>query len=333
MEDSLSEEQLQEHPLAKRFHALTPEQVLDVVEAQGHKCTGRFFILNSFENRVYQLEMDDGTTVVGKFYRPGRWSREAISEEHQFLQELQAEEIPVSVPVDLGDGQTIGIIQGIFYALFERVGGRSPEEPSDEQLRILGRYVARIHNVGARRNADHRPILNAETYGEKNLQYLISNDVIPPEVRELYSQTVEQLLVRIRPMFAGVPMHRIHGDCHLNNLLWSPNGATFLDFDDFLQGPAVQDIWLLAPSADEYGARQRDIIVEAYSQMRDFQQSWLSLVEPLRALRFIRYSTWIAKRWQDPIFQRTFPHFGSLVYWQREMQDLREQIARMDHFA
>lgn len=326
----MPEEQPEKHPLAKRFHSLTPEQVLDAVEAQGHRCTGRFFILNSFENRVYQLELDDETTVVGKFYRPGRWSRKAIAQEHQFLQELQEEEIPVSVPMDLGDGRTIGEVQGIYYALFRRIGGRSPEEPSDEQLRILGRYLARIHNVGARQSADHRPELTPETYGRQNLGYLLANEIIPSEVREHYTATVEQLLVRTEPLFNGVPMHRIHGDCHLNNLLWSPQGATFLDFDDFLTGPAVQDIWLLAPSADDYGKRQRDVLVEAYSQMRDFSPSWLKLVEPLRALRFIRYATWIARRWQDPIFQRTFPHFGTLVYWQKEMQDLREQIARMD---
>ncbi len=330
LEGALTDFDIQTHPLAERFNSLIPDQVLDAVEAGGRRCTGRFMILNSYENRVYQLELDDGRMVVGKFYRPGRWDRAAIQAEHDFLAELAEEEIPVSAPVDLGDGQTIGEVEGILYALFDRVGGRAPEEPSDELLGVLGRYVARIHNVGARRDAPARPELTGQTYGRDNLTYLLDNEVIPPETRDQYVATVEALLQRIEPLFLQVPTHRIHGDCHLNNLLLTQAGATFLDFDDFLTGPAVQDLWLLAPSADAHGQQQLRGLVEAYSQMRDFDPAWLRLVEPLRALRFIRYATWIARRWADPAFKRTFTHFGTLQYWQREVQDLREQIARID---
>ena len=331
MAEQEHEQSIEQHPLARRFHRLTPEQVLDAVEAGGRRCSGRFLILNSYENRVYQLELDDERMVVGKFYRPGRWDRAAIAAEHTFLLELQEEEIPVAPPVEIEPGRTIGQVEGIYYALFERVGGRSPEEPSDEQLAILGRHVARIHNVGARRAEPHRPRLDPQSYGADNLAVLLERDALPPEIRDQYAATVEALLARIEPLFGEVPSHRIHGDCHLNNLLWAPAGATFLDFDDFCTGPAVQDLWLLAPSVDEAGLRQRDRLIEAYAELRDFHPSWQRLIEPLRALRYIRYATWIARRWQDPIFQHTFPHFGTLRYWQNEMQDLREQIARIDY--
>ena len=332
---------IETHPLAGRFNRLTPEEILDAVEAGGRRCTGRFIILNSYENRVYQLELDDGTMVVGKFYRPGRWSRETILAEHRFLFELAEEEVPVACPIELAPReaqktgthgpQTLGEVQGIYYALFRRVGGRAPEEPGDEQLSILGRLVARIHNVGARAEEPDRISLTPASYGRDNLEYLLENDVLDADVRDAYAATVRALLERIEPLFQNVPVHRIHGDCHLNNLLWSPAGPTFLDFDDMLVGPAVQDIWLLAPASDGEGKRQRQLLVKAYREMRDFDPAWLRLVEPLRALRYIHYATWIARRIDDPAFVRTFPHFGTLQYWQREMQDLREQIARIDH--
>lgn len=321
---------LKEHPLAHRFNELSPEKVLDAVEAGGNRCSGRFLVLNSYENRVYQLELEDETWVVGKFYRPGRWSRESIMDEHRFLAELAELEIPAVGPVDLRPGETIGEVNGIMYSLYPRVGGRTPQELTDEQVEVLGRMIARIHNVGASGEAAHRIRLNPEIYGRKNLELLLELDVIPEETREHYVTTVEALLTRIEPLFLNVPMHRIHGDCHLGNLLWTPAGPVFLDFDDMVIGPAVQDVWMMVPSADEDGQRQRRLLIEAYRQFRDFADEWLNLVEPLRALRFIHYSTWIARRWYDPFFKRTFSHFGTLQYWQKEVQDLREQIARID---
>ncbi len=326
-----------DHPLAAAFHALTPEHVLDAIEVGGRRCTGRFLALNSYENRVYQLELepDDGSprgpVVVGKFYRPGRWSRAAILAEHGFLRELQENDIPVAAPLALdAAGITLGDIDGIPYALFPRIGGRAPDEPSDEQIKILGRLLARIHQVGCESQAPERPQLTPETYGRANLQWLLDSETLPPEIREHYRVTIDALLDRIIPRFLEVPMHRIHGDCHPGNLLWTPAGPTFLDFDDFLTGPAVQDVWMLLPSADAEGDRQRRVLVKAYDEMRDFDPAWLRLVEPLRALRFIHYATWVARRIEDPIFRKTFAHFGTLQYWQREVQDLREQIARLD---
>jgi Ser/Thr protein kinase RdoA (MazF antagonist) len=323
------------HPLADHFNRLTPEQVLDAVEVGGRRCTGRFAALNSYENRVYQLELegDDGepgSMVVGKFYRPGRWSREAIAEEHRFLAELSELEIPANAPLQIGPGETIGEVDNIFYALFPRVGGRAPQELSDEQVKVLGRLIARIHNVGATRDAPARRRLTPETFGRQNLAFLVENELIHPDVREVYSATVNALLDRMEHVFEGVPVHRIHGDCHLGNLIWAPQGPTFLDFDDMMVGAAVQDVWMMVPSYDADGARQRGLLMDAYREFREFKDAWLGLVEPLRALRYINYSTWIARRFRDPAFQRAFAHFGTQQYWEREVQDLREQIARID---
>ncbi|MBW2277984.1 MAG: serine/threonine protein kinase, partial [Deltaproteobacteria bacterium] len=287
---------IKKHPLAIQFNRLEPEQVIDAVEQGGTRCSGRFIILNSYENRVYQLQMEDESWVVGKFYRPGRWSRETILAEHEFLAELAEVEIPVACPLQLDSGTTLGEVEGIFFSLFPRVGGRSPEELDDEQARVLGRLIARIHNIGDMHETPHRIALDPQTYGQQNLEYLLDNDVIPQEAREIYAATVEMLLVRIEPKFAGVPVHRIHGDCHLANLIQTTKGPTFLDFDDMVIGPAVQDIWMLVPSYDEYGQRQRAELLEAYREFREFDHAWLRLVEPLRALRFVHYSTWIARR-------------------------------------
>jgi Ser/Thr protein kinase RdoA (MazF antagonist) len=192
--------------------------------------------------------------------------------------------------------------------------------------------IARIHNVGQAHPAPARRQLTPQTFGQDNLAYLLENNLIHPDAAKNYAATVQALIERIESHFAGVPYHRIHGDCHLGNLVWSRSGPVFLDFDDCMMGPAVQDIWMLVPSYDDEGARQRKVLLESYRQFRDFDNGWLRLIEPLRALRYINYSTWIARRWDDPTFKRTFSHFGTLQYWQKEIQDLREQIARIDQW-
>lgn len=323
-------ESIDKHPLAERFYRLTPDEVADAVEVGGLRCTGRFTPLNSYENRVYQLELDDGSLVVGKFYRPGRWSRAAIAEEHRFISELAAAGVPVAEPMALASDTTIGEVVGIHYALFPKVPGRVPQELDDQQVKELGRLLARMHEIGSRRQARERSELSPATYGRQELDHLLAEGHLPPEVRAAYTASVEALLTRIQPLFRGVPMHRIHADCHLGNLLWTRTGPVFVDFDDMTVGPAVQDVWMLVPSADEEGQRQRRLLVESYTNYRAFDPGWLRLVEPLRALRFIRYATWIARRRNDPSFRRTFPDFGTVQYWEREVQDLREQIARID---
>ncbi len=320
---------MDQHPLSGMFHRLTPEAVLDAVETFGKRCTGRFIILNSYENRVYQLEMEDGSWVVGKFYRPGRWMKETILAEHEFLMELEEAEIPAACPLKNRDGKSIGEIMGILFSIFPRIGGRTPDELTDEQVAVLGRLIARIHNVGAKRETPHRLRLDPLTYGEMNLRYLIENELIPKEAEENYRLTATTLIELIKPLFENVPMHRIHGDCHLANLVSTPRGFVFLDFDDMVTGPAIQDIWMMVPSFDAYGAGQREILLDAYREFRDFNPSWTRLIEPLRALRFIHYAAWIARRRHDPIFQKTFDYFGTIQYWQKETQDLREQLARI----
>ncbi len=327
------------HPLAERFARLTPDQVMAAAEVDGRTCTGRFVVLNSYENRVFELDVEDddgrSSAVIGKFYRPGRWSIDALDDEHDFIYALDDADVPVGVPLALDDdGATIGTLTGeaagIHYAIYPKVRGRVPDEFRDDELRTLGRLLAELHDVGADDDAPHRPTLDVDTYARQNLAYLVDHGHLPPEIAKNYAYTVDALCDRIEPRWRDLPLHRIHGDCHPGNLIRTGDSFTFVDFDDMLTGPAVQDVWMLVPSYDAEGARQRDVLLDGYREVRDFPAAWLELVEPLRALRYIRYATWIARRWHDPIFKRTFAHFGDLRYWQREVMDLREQIARID---
>ncbi|MDP7040401.1 MAG: serine/threonine protein kinase [Myxococcota bacterium] len=320
-----------QHPLAGRFTELRPEHVFDVVEAHSSRCTGRFLVLNSYENRVFRLELEDTSFVVAKFYRPGRWTKDTIQAEHDFLRDLEEMEIPVVAPIALSHGGTIDEIDGIYFSIFPSFGGRAPEELDREKLEVLGRYLARMHNVGAIKEDNRRVRLTPTSYGEANLQFLLENEFIPSALRENYEITVQSLLKYMEPLFLDISYLRVHGDCHLGNLLWTPGGPTFLDFDDMVMGPAVQDIWMLVPSYDTYGQQDREILLDAYQTFRDFDRRELRLIEPLRTLRFLHYSAWIARRWDDPVFKETFNYFGTEQYWQKEVQDLREQLARLMH--
>ena len=308
------------------FYNLTPDTIINAVERCGFEPSGHCMALNSYENRVYDLRLDDDTHVVAKFYRPGRWSRDQILEEHGFLLELRGDEIPVCAPIILPGGGTVREIEGIFYALWPRTGGRVPDELSDDDLRMLGRLCARIHNNGASKTALHRITLSGDTYGLAPLSYLEENDFLPAHIKNRYHDAVMTVAEIYETLRRDVPFHRIHGDCHLGNLLRGNEGYFFLDFDDFLTGPAVQDLWMLVPARDREGLRQRDIFLEAYRQFRDFNNAWLRLIEPLRALRYVRYAAWIAQRWDDPAFPAAFPHFGSVHYWEKETEDLEEQL-------
>lgn len=321
------------------FFELTPDRVLEAVEAAGLRCTGRCLSLNSFENRVYdvELEAEDGEAKprnpsanrrVVKFYRPGRWSREQILEEHEFLADLVSAEIPAIAPIAFPDGQTLRQtpVGGIWYALFPKVGGRAPDELSDDQLRWIGRLLGRIHSVGASKSADHRVKISPDTYGLANLEYLLEKNSIPLEFRSRYETAVRRICEVSAPEFAAAPAHRIHGDCHLGNLLWNDQGPFFLDFDDMLRGPAIQDLWLLLSGDKTEGNRQLEALLEGYEEMRGFDRSTLRLIEPLRALRFVHYTAWIARRWEDPAFPLAFPQFGSHRYWSDMTDDLEQQL-------
>lgn len=307
------------------FLALTPDWVLKAVEAGGFEPTGHVMALHCLENRVYDLKLEDGSHVVAKFYRPGRWSEDAILEEHDFLLDLEEAEIPICAPLEFPDGRTLHSVEGIHYAVWPRTGGRSPEELDDEQVEILGRLVARIHNVGAAHTVGHRPTLDGRAYGFGSLEVLEGRRILPPQHQPRYRRAVERIVAVYEALSEGVPVHRIHADCHHGNLLNGRDGWFFLDFDDFRIGPAVQDVWLLVPGRDREAAEQRALFVEAYQQFREFDFRWLKLVEPLRGLRYIHYAAWIARRWNDPAFPRSFPHFDTEVYWDREVRDLEEQ--------
>jgi Ser/Thr protein kinase RdoA (MazF antagonist) len=322
----------------KYFFELTPERILDAVEASGIRCTGRCLTLNSMENRVYEveLELDEGVQInspsdrfrIVKFYRPGRWSKEQILQEHEFLLDLKQAEIPAVAPLPFADGTTLQSAPdvGIWYAIFPKVGGRSPDELTPEQIDRIGRLLARIHQVGAQKTAPARIQLNPATYGIENLKYLIDSQSVPSDIRPRYQQTVEELCRIVTPWFEKTAVQRIHGDCHLGNLVWGSQGPFFVDFDDMVRGPCIQDFWLLIPGRDEESTRKLDMMIRAYEQMKPFDWDSLRLVEPLRALRFVHFSAWIAKRWNDPAFTRTFTQFGTPRYWQEQLLDLQEEL-------
>jgi len=314
------------------FFELTPDRVLDAVESAGFICTGRCFALNSFENRVYDIELDEEDpsgrrNLVAKFYRPGRWSREQILEEHGFLLELLESEIPVVAPLMFPGGETLQKTpEGIFFGLFPRVGGRCPDELEGERLEQVGRLLARIHNVGAVKEAPHRVQLGPHSYGQSNLAYLLEHRVIPMEWEDRYRNAASRLFEISEPKFQKAEVQRIHGDCHFGNLLWNEQGPFFLDFDDMVRGPCVQDIWLLVPGRDPENFARRERLLQAYEQMREFDRTTLGLVEALRALRFIHFTAWISRRWSDPVFPKAFPHFGTPKYWQEQVHDLEVQV-------
>jgi Ser/Thr protein kinase RdoA (MazF antagonist) len=319
------------------FFELTPERVLEAVERAGLPCTGRCIALGSFENRVYDVELETRARVVAKFYRPGRWSREQILEEHQFLLDLAEAEVPAVTPLEFpkeagSADPTLRKLEpaGIWYSLFPKIGGRAPDELSDEQLTRIGRLLARVHNAGARRQATHRVKLDVATYGRANLAALVEGRFLPPDVEARYRDTAEKIFVLLEPGLEAAKAQRIHGDCHLGNLLWNTQGPFFLDFDDMVRGPAAQDVWLLVPGRDEEALRQRDVLLAGYQELRDFDRAELALVEGLRALRFIHYSAWIARRWEDPAFPLAFPEFGKPSYWQKELRDLEDQLSLLE---
>jgi len=320
----------------KFFFSLTPEIVLNEIEKNSaFKCTGRVLTLNSMENRVYEVEIDlesppknpSERFIVVKFYRPGRWSKEQILEEHEFLSDLKANDIPVVPPLANEHGETLFKLSSaeIYFTLFPKMAGRIADEMQDEKLRTTARTIARLHNVGAMKQAKHRLRLDTDTYGISNMNYLLANNFIPDNFRDRYADIVQRICEISSPWFSKVSYQRIHGDCHLGNILEGREQLTLVDFDDMVQGPCVQDIWLIIPGRDEFAKQQMDEFISAYEIMRPFDRSSLRLIEPLRALRYVHFSAWIARRWQDPIFPKFFPHFGSEQYWQEQISDLHEQ--------
>jgi Ser/Thr protein kinase RdoA (MazF antagonist) len=319
----------------KFFFQLTPDHILHAAETFGVRCTGRCFSLNSMENRVLEVEVEGAndehsdlsqTRRVIKFYRPGRWSREQILDEHRFLFDAEEAGLTVVPPLRDANGESLRIMDevNIFYSLFPRVAGRNSDEFSDEQLKQIGRLLARLHNTGAAQKTNSRLALTTKTYGMENLEYLYDSGALPDDIADDYADIVEDICDWTEPLMAEANFQRIHGDCHLGNVLWRMDIPFLVDFDDTVTGPCVQDIWLLAPGRDKEALRQRQLLLEAYETMREFNRAELALVEPLRALRYVHFSAWTAKRWRDPAFPRAFPHFTDRNYWRDQLMDLRE---------
>lgn len=310
---------------------LEPEQILATLEDLGFHCDGRFLTLNSYENRVYQVSIEDGPPVVAKFYRPGRWTDEAILEEHAFSAELAALDIPVVAPL-ISNGNTLHRSGPFRVSVSPCKGGRSPDLDNRDLMRQLGRLIARIHLAGEASDFKHRPALDIESYGYRSADYLLDNRFIPEEMTEVYASIVEHLFDEIENSFdraAGIRDIRLHADFHPGNVLVNEDQLHIVDLDDARTGPAVQDIWMFLSGDRHEQTPQLDNLLEGYTEFRSFDARELHVIEALRSLRILHYAAWIARRWEDPAFKTAFPWFDSRRYWDEHILTLREQVALM----
>jgi Ser/Thr protein kinase RdoA (MazF antagonist) len=319
------------------FATLTPESLLNALEGIGLRPDGRLLALNSYENRVYQVFIEDGAPLVVKFYRAGRWSDLAILEEHAFVAELVERELPVVAPLTIA-GRTLHTAGDLRFAVFPRQGGRAPEFDSGQILEWMGRFIGRIHAVGALRPFVERPPLDIGTFGEQARDFLLAGGFLPSELAAVYFGVVAQALDGVRRCIARAGSFatlRLHGDCHVGNVLWiegegPQHGPNFVDFDDARMGPAVQDLWMLLSGERADQSRQLADVLAGYEDFFEFDTRELHLIEALRTLRLIHYAGWLARRWDDPAFPLAFPWFNTPRYWQDRILELREQIALMD---
>lgn len=317
---------------ATPYATLTPDTVLNALDSIGLHSDGRLLALNSYENRVYQIGMEEGPPLVAKFYRPARWPDAAILEEHAFTLELAEREIPVVAPLVI-DGRTLHPYEEFRFAVYPRRGGRAPELDDPNTLEWMGRFIGRIHAVGALKTFQHRPTLDIASFGVAPREFLLNNNWIPPDLVAAYRSVIDQALESVRHCYAragAVASIRLHGDCHAGNVLWTDDGPHFVDFDDCRMGPAVQDLWMMLSGERADRARQLADVLAGYEDFYDFDTRELHLIEALRTLRLIHYSAWLASRWEDPAFPIAFPWFNTQIYWQDRILELREQIALMD---
>jgi len=323
---------------AAPFADLTPDAVLNAIDDIGVSTSGTLLALNSYENRVFQVGVDDGAQrfVVAKFYRPQRWTDEQILEEHAFTQELADAEVPAVPPLAVS-GATLHERGGYRFALYPRRGGRAPEIEDPTVREWLGRFIGRIHAAGGASRFAQRPSLDLVTFGEEPRDYLLQSHWLPHELRDVYGGVSTQALDGVRRCYerAGdVRSIRLHGDVHVGNVLWTDTGAQpgphFVDFDDARMGPAVQDLWMLLSGTREERQAQLADLLAGYEDFAEFDRRELALVEALRTLRLIHYSAWIARRWDDPAFPAAFPWFDTPRYWEQKILELREQVAAMD---
>ncbi len=326
-----------QHP----YETLTPDTVLNAVDSVAHcaggQSDGRQLALNSYENRVYQIGIEDASPIVVKFYRPSRWSDEAIQEEHDFSEALAQLEIPVVAPIrgsiDSGKNTSLFEYAGFRFALYPRRGGRVLDLENPDNLVWMGRFIGRIHALGAAKPFAHRPTLDIQSFGWESYRYLMSTNFIPRDLHEAYTTLVEDVLQQVEAAFeltGAFTKIRLHGDCHPGNILWTDEGPHFVDFDDARMGPAIQDLWMLLSGDRAQMTGQIDEVLSGYTEFMDFNPRELHLIEPLRTLRMIHYSAWLARRWHDPTFPMHFPWFGEPRYWEEQILALREQAATMN---
>jgi Ser/Thr protein kinase RdoA (MazF antagonist) len=320
------------HSAPAPFDSLQPDAVFAAAESIGLQPSGRLFALNSYENRVYQLGEDDGTLWVLKFYRPARWTDAQIDEEHDFTFEMAEAELPVAAPHRV-DGESLFVHADLRFAAFPYMAGRAPELDDTATLTLLGRTLARMHAIGGRRRFEHRPALDIGRLGERARDVVLDSGFVPDALIEQYARVSEQVIGRVRQSFEGfgpIPRIRIHGDCHGGNILWRETGPLFVDLDDCMAGPCIQDLWMFL--AGDAASQQASwaALMEGYELFGQFDFAELTLVEALRSLRILHYASWIASRWRDPAFPRAFPWFGEARFWERHLSDLFEQMAAMD---
>jgi Ser/Thr protein kinase RdoA (MazF antagonist) len=319
------------------FARLTPDLVLDALDSVGVIGDGRMLAPGSYENRVYQVALAEGGLRVAKFYRPDRWTDAQLLEEHRFASELASEEIPVVAPLPIAGGKKLHTFAGYRFAVYPNCGGRAPELEDRATREWLGRFIGRIHTIGAREPFEVRPRLDVESFGEEPRQWLLAHGFVPPDLVDAYTSIVDLAVAGVRRSFAqagDVRYLRLHGDCHVGNVLWIAEGPDagphFVDFDDSRMGPAVHDLWMLLSGDRAEMTSQLADVLAGYEDFREFDRRELVLVEALRTLRLIHYAAWLARRWDDPAFPAAFPWFNTQRYWQDRILELREQVAAME---
>lgn len=313
------------HNAVFNFHTLSPETIMDALWSVGIRVDSGLTALNSFENRVYQISDEDRRRYVVKFYRPQRWSKAQIIEEHRFAAELAQDEVPVVAPLAL-QGETLHEYDGFLFVVFPSVGGRQYEMDNDEQLEGVGRYLARIHQTGGKRLFEARPTIGLDEYLHQPLTTLAHSELVPAAQRQALLQATERLIEEVqRHWRTDWPALRLHGDCHPGNILWR-DGPLFVDLDDARNGPAIQDLWMLLHGERHEQRIQLDILLEAYSEFASFDEAQLALIEPLRAMRMVHYLAWVARRWDDPAFPRSFPWMQEMDFWVKQVATFNEQV-------
>ena len=328
MDDTSLNSKHQSHP----YERLTPDLVIDAVESRGYLSDARILALNSYENRVYQVGIEEQSPIITKFYRPNRWRDEQIQEEHEFTKQLLDLEVSVVPPLADESGKTLFDYEGFRFSLYPRQGGQAPELDNLDHLLTLGRVIARMHAYGKIDHFKHRPTLDIKSYAIDSSEFLQNSGFIPESLSEAYRTLSRDLIEKVERAFSKVDYTpiRIHGDCHPGNILWRNDAPHFVDFDDARNGPAIQDLWMLLSGDRQQKVEQISEVLEGYQEFCDFNFAELALIEPLRTLRIMHYSAWLARRWSDPAFPMTFPWFNTERYWAEHILELREQMFALD---